>query len=193
LGLAIGPVLGSALSETQGRKKLLVLPPLASVFFGLMATTTLHFPVFLAARFLQGLLGATPVSVGGASLVDIWGGAYATTWPLACMLLFSFSGAIVSPTFVSLLLPLSDWRSAGWACVLFGAGVALLLACALRETHEGTLLQRQACALRIETGEWAWHAPADLVHTDVKRLVHVYLARPLVMLARELMLALLSI
>lgn len=124
LGLAFGPTVASALTETFGRKALLVYPSIISVCAAWVVANASNACTVFIARFVQGFTGSAPVSIGGAMLVDIYGTA-STGWPLATFVMTTFAGPAIGPVFGSLLVRQWGWRATAWISVPM-TGLAVL-------------------------------------------------------------------
>jgi Major Facilitator Superfamily len=80
---------------------------------------------------------------------------------------------------------LFGWRwTFGIAAIL--GGVSFIPILCLPETYEPILLQKQAQRMRETSGSTAFYAPIELEKKKLKDVVTIFLARPLRMMAGEL-------
>jgi MFS family permease len=72
LGLAFGPMIGSPLSESWGRRRVyqICLPPFALFILGSGFAKSIG--TLIICRFLAGFFGSPALSIGSATISDIW-------------------------------------------------------------------------------------------------------------------------
>ncbi|USW52021.1 Putative major facilitator superfamily, MFS transporter superfamily [Septoria linicola] len=148
LGMAFGPLIGSPLSETAGRRVVvLVTTPIFALF--ILGSGFSNSVVSLnICRFFAGAVAAPAIGNASATICDYTAGRYRSV-------VMSFYYAI--PTFGAVLGPLvggfvvhhKSWRWTQWTTVFFIVAfyVPVLFT---RETYKKTILQRRAMKYNIE-------------------------------------------
>jgi len=71
-GYIVGPLFIGPCSEIVGRRPVLMIANATFIVFNLLCSRAGNFDQIAAFRFLAGLGGAGPISVGGGALSDIW-------------------------------------------------------------------------------------------------------------------------
>ncbi len=150
LGIAVGPMLLSPLSEVYGRLPVYHASNLVFVFFVVGNALSTNVAQFLVFRFMSGCAGGVPMALGGGSIADLI--------PLPnrglAMTLFSLgplTGPVLGPLLGGFIASAKGWRWTFWVLAIVGgaAGIAALII--LRETHPRILLERKTARLRAET------------------------------------------
>lgn len=132
LGLSIGPLLCASVADTIGRRPVLIVGTMIALLSTIGAVVTTTFPVYMIARFFQGL-GVSPASnVGLAVINDLFcqhqRGQKVGLWILSINLGLLFGplvGGIVN-------LAGADWVQ--WLCAILFGFVLLSQVCFLPET-----------------------------------------------------------
>ena len=180
LGFAIGPLAIGPLSEIYGRQPVYII----SMFFFLLCTIacalSTNLGMLLAFRFLAGCAGSTPITIGGATVGDMFakenrGGAMAV-WGMGAQL-----GPILGPVAGGFLAESKGWRWVFWLQTIVAGTFLLLCAVFLRETFAPVLLERKARRLISQSGN---DKLVSVLHdpTPRKELFKRALVRPLKML-----------
>lgn len=149
LGLAVGPLLASPLSESLGR--LPVYHASGAAFVALSAGCALarHPSHLLALRFLAGAAGAAPLALGGATIADV----APPRERASAMSLFSLgplTGPVLGPLVGGFVAERLGWRWTFWVLAAAGGAAGLAAAAAMRETNPAVLLGRRAARRRRE-------------------------------------------
>ncbi|KAI0090531.1 MFS polyamine transporter [Irpex rosettiformis] len=149
LAYAVGPLFLGPLSEIYGRVIVLQLANATFLAFNLGCGFAQNKSQFMAFRFMAGLGGSAPLSVGGGVLSDLWNadkrGKAVGVYSLAPLL-----GPVIGPVAGGFVAQYSTWRWVFWAItiadsVVQGAGLLLL-----KETYAPTLLKRKAKRIRAQ-------------------------------------------
>ncbi|BCS23530.1 MFS transporter [Aspergillus puulaauensis] len=151
LGIAIGPMFTSPLSEVYGRTPVYHAASLVFVAFIIGNALSQNVAQFLVFRFLSGSAGGTPMALGGGTIADI---TTIETRAVA-MALFSMgplAGPVLGPVIGGFVAAGPGWRWTFWLLAILGgvAGVTALVI--LRETHPKIILEHKAARLRARTG-----------------------------------------
>jgi MFS family permease len=179
LGLALGPVIGAPISETQGRKAVYLVTLPIFLLFTMGAGLAQNIETFIICRFLSSTFGSPALAVGAGTIADIWdmehGGGLATVLITSTFFLGPSLGPLIGGYTMQLH---NDWRWIMWVMLMIAApvGVAVLPA---RETSKKIILAKRAKA-RGEPGP-----PKPPAAAMIKLLLVVTLVRPLKMLVVE--------
>ena len=126
LGTGVGQLLAGPLSDTLGRKPVILGGILIFVLSSIWAWATASLEMLLLARFVQGLGISAPRTVGMAMVRDLYSGRQmARVVSLAMMLFVLVPG--VAPLFGQFLMNSFGWRSIFLSCVVLGGMVCLWL------------------------------------------------------------------
>ncbi|KAK5118341.1 hypothetical protein LTR62_002854 [Meristemomyces frigidus] len=186
LGLAFGPLIGSPLSETCGRRSvLLVTTPLFALFI-LGAGLARNFATLVICRFLAGVFAAPAVGNASATLTD-----YAASPDRGVPFAFYYSvptlGAYVGPLVGGFVVRGRGWRWTQWTTIFFlvATYVPVLF---IKESYSKTILARRAKELGIEErlppgGKRSWAGNVRyFAVTLLFRPVHMLVTEPIVTL-----------
>ena len=191
LGLAVGPMIMSPLSEVYGRIPIYHVSNIIFVAFAIGNALSQTMAQFIVFRFLSGCLGGTPMALGGGTIADV-------TTPqtrAAAMALFSLgplAGPVLGPVVGGFLAVGKGWRWVFWLMAILAGAVGLLAVLLMRETHPKILLERKARSLRATTGNP--NLRSKLSHTVTPRQVLVQaLVRPTMLLLRSPILLVISL
>ncbi|KAF7125723.1 hypothetical protein CNMCM5793_002016 [Aspergillus hiratsukae] len=151
LGIAIGPMLMSPLSEIYGRVPIYHAANIMFVVFILGNALSHNLAQFLVFRFLSGCAGGTPMALGGGTIADI------TTIQkrAVAMALFSMgplAGPVLGPVIGGFVAAGPGWRWTFWLLAILGGAVGVTALVIMRETHPKVILERKAAHLRATTG-----------------------------------------
>ncbi|KAJ5876042.1 MFS transporter [Penicillium soppii] len=164
IAYGIGPLILSPLSSlpTLGRSPVYVLGCLAFCLFNIGTALAKNLQTVLVLRFLGGFIGSTPISVGGASLMEI----YKPTEVPYAIALYAVSGVcgpIVGPIFGTLVIKRwNSWRATLWLLSGITAFTTVSIFFFLPETLSSNILLRRAERLRAQTGNLAYQSEAEI-------------------------------
>ncbi|WVO17501.1 hypothetical protein L204_105194 [Cryptococcus depauperatus] len=164
IAYGIGPLVLSPLSSlsTLGRSPVYVLGCFAFCLLNIGTALAKNLQTVLVLRFLGGLIGSTPISVGGASLMEI----YRPTEVPYAIALYAVSGVcgpILGPILGTVVI--KRWRT--WTATLWLlSGITALTTVStfffLPETLSSNILLRRAKRLRAQTGNPAYQSEAEI-------------------------------
>ncbi len=126
LGTGIGQLLAGPLSDTLGRKPVILGGIGIFVAASIWAWLTSSIEMLLVARFVQGLGISAPRTVGMAMVRDQYSGRQMARVVSFAMMLFVLVPG-VAPLFGQFLMINFGWRSIFLSCVVLGAMVSLWL------------------------------------------------------------------
>ncbi|KAF7308192.1 MFS domain-containing protein [Mycena chlorophos] len=192
LGLGIGPLVTGPFSEVYGRAIIYRVSYLLLVLFGIPLAIGPSLAVVLVFRFLQGLAGASFLSVAGGSVADMFLGPKVAT-PMAFYTASPFLGPTFGPAVAGFINQNLDWRWTFRICLvwMFCELIAILLF--VPESYAPVLLKRKAARLRKETGDDNHWAPLDRRETSMGRMLYLSCTVPFKLLIFDRMALLLDI
>ncbi|GAA5893882.1 hypothetical protein JCM8208_001268 [Rhodotorula glutinis] len=154
LGFAVGPLFWGPASEIFGRIRVLQLANLLYLIFNLVCAWAPNKAAFIVFRFIGGLGGGAPLSVGAGVLSDLWraeergkGAALYSLGPLLGPALGPVMGAWIVDK-----VPNDGYRWIFISTTIFSALVQLIGLVGLRETYGPVLLRQQAAAIKKNMG-----------------------------------------
>ncbi|KAK0619361.1 major facilitator superfamily domain-containing protein [Immersiella caudata] len=191
LGFMTGPLIFAPLSESHGRKPVLLTGFILFILSLIGSAVAPSWEAFLIFRFLTGTFGAPPVSVVGGVIADVfedegergmvmilWSGA-TVVGPLSGPVIAGFVGSEGG----------LGWRWTFWIAVIV-AGLSLITVVSLPETLADRLLRDKAARLNKEAGREVFIAPADLNRGSFWAFMKMTLSRPIRLVCSEMLLAL---
>jgi len=178
LGLAFGPLIGSPLSETAGRKiVILVTTPVFALFT--MGAGFSNITGLIVCRFFAGVAAAPAIGNASATITDYTAGRYRAN-SMAFYYSIPFCGAVLGPLIGGFVSQAEGWRWTQWATIFFIVAFYVLILFT-RETYKKTILQRRAKRLGVP-------GPATVQRSRTESIRHfatVLLLRPIHMLITE--------
>ncbi|KAL2827956.1 major facilitator superfamily domain-containing protein [Aspergillus cavernicola] len=177
IGYIVGPLIWSPLSETIGRRPVLLYTFVGFFLFTLATALAPNWSSLLFFRFGCGCMGAAPQTVIGGAYADIF-----ESTPRGRAMAFYMGAASFGPILGPIISGFASehgWRWSFWVDLIF-AGVALIGLVFLPETFGPVILKRRAKELTKLSGKII-SAPISKLDTD---LTTIFL-RPLYMLIFE--------
>ncbi|ODV82057.1 MFS general substrate transporter [Suhomyces tanzawaensis NRRL Y-17324] len=194
LGFASGPIIFGPLSELYGRKSPLLVGAIGFTLFSFAVATAKDIQTIIICRFFTGFVGSAPLVVAPAVIADLYSPKSRGT-AISVFAFMVFGGPMLAPIIGGFTVKnhALGWRWTSYFCGIIGAVSVLITAFLLPETHPQLLLVKKAKALRRTTENWAIYAPHEELSISIKEIVEKYISRPLIMLATEPILLLVSI
>ncbi|KAG1831984.1 MFS polyamine transporter [Suillus subalutaceus] len=147
LAYAMGPLVLGPLSEIYGRSRVLQLANLWYLVWNLACGFAQSESQLIAFRFLAGLGGSAPLSIGGGFLGDCWQ-PHERGKAVAIYSLAPLVGPVLGPITGAWVAQYSTWRWVFWSTSIVDAAVQIVGAFALQETYAPLLLERKAERIR---------------------------------------------
>lgn len=117
LGFAFGPLMVAPLSEVYGRRLLYNWGNVLFTVFTVGAALAKNMPMLMAFRFLMGLAGSVPITIGSGSIADIMPieqrGRAMSAWAMGPLL-----GPCIGPVAGGYLIKAAGWRWIYWLVVI---------------------------------------------------------------------------
>ncbi|KAJ5120638.1 MFS transporter [Penicillium bovifimosum] len=164
IAYGIGPLILSPLSNlsTIGRSPVYVLSCLAFCLLNIGMALAKNVQTVLVLRFLGGFIGSTPISVGGASLMEIYRPSE-IPYAIALYAVSGVCGPILGPILGTLVIKRwKTWRATLWLLSGITAFTTISTFFFLPETLSSNILLRRAKRLREQTGNPAYHTEAEI-------------------------------
>jgi multidrug resistance protein len=181
-GYVLGPLFFSPLSETYGRKIIMISTFFIYTAFTLGCALAPSWAGLIVMRMLVGVGASTPISIIGGIYSDIWGTPKARGRAMALFMGATTWGPILGPVFSGYIAVVS-WRWVYWLqLIIAGATWPVLLT--MPETYAPIVLKSKAKKLRKE-GKTNAYAPTELEKRDLHELFVVVLTRPVRMFLFE--------
>ncbi|KAI1857532.1 uncharacterized protein JN550_013165 [Neoarthrinium moseri] len=151
LGFAFGPLILAPMSEIYGRVVVYHVCNVGFLAFVIGCALAPSLNSLIAFRFLSGIFGSCPVTIGGGSVADM----IPQERRAAAMAGFSVGpllGPIIGPVAGGFLADAKGWRWNFWLLLIFGGFITLIMIVTMKETYHPVLLQRKVDKMRKETG-----------------------------------------
>ena len=151
LGFAFGPLIIAPMSEIYGRSILYNVGNVLFTVFTICTALSTNMGMMMAFRFLNGLAGAVPITIGSGSIADLMPvemrGRAMAAWALGPLL-----GPCIGPVAGGYLVRGADWRWVFWLIAILAGIISVFTFFTLKETYAPLILQRKTERLRKETG-----------------------------------------
>lgn len=180
LGYVFGPVVIAPLSELYGRAILYKSCILLFVVFNIACAVADSLGSLIAFRFLAGLAGSCPVTLGAGSIADMVprekrGGA------MGAYVIGTVFGPSIGPICGGYLTPAAGWRWTFWVMAIASGVLTVVVFPFVTESYPYVLLKRKTERLRKETGNTKLRSALDTGRT-AGGLFAFSITRPLKML-----------
>ncbi|PGG97474.1 hypothetical protein AJ79_09194 [Helicocarpus griseus UAMH5409] len=182
-GYVFGPIVCGPLSESYGRKPVMVIPFFIFMAFTMGCALCRSWVSFLVFRLILGVVASAPIAIVGGLFADVYNEPRERGRVMAYFMAATTVGPLVGPWLSGFTAPIS-WRWPFWIGLMF-AGITTPLCIFMPETYAPVLLQRRARKLRKETGNNGIVAPFDIQKKGIKVTLTVTLTRPIRMMIHE--------
>ncbi|KAI4194833.1 MAG: hypothetical protein LQ350_007546 [Teloschistes chrysophthalmus] len=151
LGFAFGPMVVAPMSELYGRTPVYHVCNTMFVIFTVACAVSSNLNMLIAWRFLEGVFGSAPLTIGGGTIADIIvqekRGGIMAIWAMGPLM-----GPVIGPVAGGFLSQAKGWRWVFWLIAIVAGAITIMAFLLLRETYPPILLERRAAKLRRETG-----------------------------------------
>jgi len=151
LGFAVGPLFLSPASELYGRSIIYNISNICFVLCTVGCALAPSFGFLIGFRFLAGIFGAAPLTIGGGTITDVIP-AERRGVAMALFAMGPFMGPAIGPVAGGFLADAMGWRWIFWVLAIFSGFVTVMTLIFLRETYAPKILGDKAARLREETG-----------------------------------------
>lgn len=182
IGVAVGSLFAGPFSETFGRNTVYVSTGIVVELFVMAKALAPNFGAALAFRFLCALFAASPMTVSGGTVGDIWT-QIQLPFGLPFVFFASYAGPVLGPV-IGAYTPEIGFIWADWISMIF-IGVALVFVLlAQPETYSPVLLEWRARHFRNLTGDDRYQVEHAVANSFSSRL-RTNLSRPFTMIWTE--------
>ncbi|KAL8902647.1 MAG: hypothetical protein Q9207_004503 [Kuettlingeria erythrocarpa] len=185
VGYVFGPVVFAPLSETYGRRIILVTTFVFYTIFTLACALALNWPFFLVFRLLCGITASSAIAIVGGLFADIYSDPITRGRAMAFFMANQATtcGPQLAPI-ISGFISVVSWRWTFWVGLII-AGLSLIFLLFIPETYGPTILKRRAEKMRKESGNPDIFAPIELEKKGARQMITVTLTRPVRMILFE--------
>ncbi|KAJ5106929.1 MFS general substrate transporter [Penicillium angulare] len=184
LGIALGPLLTSPLSEWYGRRVIYIISWSLFLIWTIGTAVAKNIQTVLITRFFTGFFGGTFLSVSGGTAGDIFPRDQIQI-PMALVSAAPFTGPCFGPLIGGFVNYHVNWRWTYYV-ILIWAGVLLVpILFLVPETYHPIQLKAKAQILRKKTGDERYMAPSEENQVAKTRLLGLSLLRPVQFLTLE--------
>ncbi|CAH0047150.1 unnamed protein product [Clonostachys solani] len=188
LGFCFGPLVLAPLSEMYGRLWIYHICNVLFIIFNVACALAPNLAGLIIFRFLAGIFGCCPLTLGAGSIADIIPqekrGTAMAFWAMGPII-----GPIVGPIAGGYLTQAKDWRWTFWVVAMLSGVITLIGIAFMRETYAYTILEKKTKKLRQETGNEKLRSAADtgvtaqeLFKTSIIRPTKMLLFSPIILL-----------
>ncbi|KAK1718217.1 major facilitator superfamily domain-containing protein [Colletotrichum lupini] len=184
LGLSLGPMLFSPLSEFYGRRPIYLISSTCHLLFLIPQATARNITTLVILRFLDGFSGSAFQAVSAGTVRD----SFSNDELQAPMLLFSicpFIGPSLGPLVGGFINYYTGWRWTFYVLIMWSFVLELGIVFLVPETYHPILLRNKARNLRKETEDDCWKAASEMHSKSVLGAVGISLLRPIQLLIFE--------
>ncbi|GAA6039859.1 hypothetical protein JCM8097_006766 [Rhodosporidiobolus ruineniae] len=192
-GYCVGPLLWGPLSESYGRRLVLVGVWLPYIGFQVGCALSPNIGALIVFRFLGGCFASAPLTVSGGVIADLWD-ADRRGDALAIFALMPFAGPALAPIISGFMeVTGTSFRWIFWVLTCFAGACGILILFLLPETYVPYILHMEAKKLRKETGDERYLAPMDKKKDNsVKAVLNRTIFKPFIIFFQEPMLAVIT-
>jgi DHA1 family multidrug resistance protein-like MFS transporter len=180
-GYGVGQTLFSPLSEHPRLGRMWIYNLTLLVFWVLQAPTAKakNIASLTVLRFICGVLAAPSLSMGAATMGDMFEMRY-MTYAIASWAFFCCTGPALGPLLGGVFYFIKDWRWTFWILGMVSCGGFIILSLTLPETYAPNILHRRAARLRKLTGNPNYTTIYDeeYAQLSVSQLAREFMLRP---------------
>ncbi|KAH7019262.1 major facilitator superfamily domain-containing protein [Ilyonectria destructans] len=184
LGISLGPMFLSPLSEFYGRRPIYLVSWSMYVIWIIPQAVARNIATVLVARFLDGFAGSAFLAVSGGTVGDL----FARQELQAPMLMFSlapFVGPSIGPLIGGFINYNADWRWTYYVLLIWGFAILVSIVFLVPETYHPILIKNKASKMRKDTADERWMAPNEKSQKSVISAVSHSLLTPFQLLIFE--------
>ncbi|RFU74475.1 major facilitator superfamily transporter [Trichoderma arundinaceum] len=184
LGIAVGPMMLSPLSEFYGRRPIYLVSWTMYVIWLIPSAVAKNIATMLVARFFDGLAGSAFLTVSGGTVGDLFA-RNELQMPMAVFSIAPFIGPSLGPILGGFINYYAHWRWTYYVLLIWAGVMWFAIVLIVPETYHPILLRNKARNIRKETGDDRWLAPTEKAKKTVFQAVSTSLQRPFQLLIFE--------
>ncbi|KAH7143485.1 major facilitator superfamily transporter [Dactylonectria macrodidyma] len=184
LGIALGPLLTSPLSEWYGRRPVYLVSWSFFIIWTITAAVSKNIQTMIVGRFLAGFTGGTFLSVSGGSVWDVFP-RHEIQIPMILVSTAPFLGPCLGPLIGGFITSHIDWRWNHYFIIIWSVTLLLSIIFFAPETYHPIKLEEKAEILRKQTGDCRYKALIKRSCTSRCRALAFSLLRPLQLIILE--------
>ncbi|MCJ1313594.1 hypothetical protein MMC25_007273 [Agyrium rufum] len=184
MGLGVGPMLLSPLSEFYGRRPIYIISLFFFVVWLVPCAVAQNITTMLISRFINGVAGSAFLSVAGGTVGDLFT-KVDLQGPMMVYTASPFLGPELGPIIGGFINQYTNWRWSFYVLIIWSSVVLGLVVFFVPETYHPVLLRNKAIKLRKETGEERYKAPIEKMDRSIAQTVIRSCYRPFLLLTLE--------
>lgn len=200
LGISLGPMFLSPLSEFYGRRPIYLVSWTFYVIWIIPQAVSMNIETMLVSRFLDGFSGSAFLAVSGGTVGDLFA-KDELQLPMALFSIAPFIGPSIGPLLGGFINYNVSWRWTYYVLLIWGVVLLVAIIVLVPETYrklpvkhvwkqpltwaDPILLRNKARQMRKDTGEEKWMAPTEKTEKSVIKAVSRSLLRPFQLLIFE--------
>ncbi|KAM0331604.1 hypothetical protein ACHAQA_003283 [Verticillium albo-atrum] len=192
LGISLGPMFLSPLSEFYGRRPIYLVAWSMYILWIVPSAVARNIQTMVIARFFDGLSGSAFLAVSGGTVSDLFS-RKDLQGPMLLYSMAPFVGPAIGPTVGGFINYNTGWRWTYYVLLIWAFVMGLAIVFLVPETYHPVVLRNKARKMRADTGEDRWRAPMEKSTKSILRTIGLSLLRPFQLLAYEPMVLLLCI
>ncbi|KAK2029253.1 major facilitator superfamily transporter [Colletotrichum zoysiae] len=186
LGISLGPMFLSPLSEFWGRRPIYIVSWTMYVIWLIPSAVAHNIATMIVARFIDGLSGSAFLAVSGGTVSDLFA-RHELQAPMLMYSLAPFIGPCIGPLMGGFINYHANWRWTYYVMIIWASVLLVSIVVFVPETYHPIVLRNKARKIRKETGDERWKAPVEKTTKSVIKTIGTSLMRPFQLLAFESM------
>ncbi|KZL83104.1 major facilitator superfamily transporter [Colletotrichum incanum] len=190
LGISLGPMFLSPLSEFYGRRPIYIVSWTMYVIWIIPSAVAKNIATMIIARFLDGLSGSAFLAVSGGTVSDLFA-RHELQAPMLMYSLAPFIGPCIGPLIGGFINYNANWRWTYYVMIIWAFALLVAIVVFVPETYreltveDPIVLRSKARKIRKETGDERWRAPVEKTTKSVIKTIGISLMRPFQLLFFE--------
>ncbi|KAK1988121.1 major facilitator superfamily transporter [Colletotrichum cereale] len=184
LGISLGPMFLSPLSEFYGRRPIYIVSWSMYVIWIIPSAVAKNIATMIISRFLDGLSGSAFLAVSGGTVSDLFA-RHELQAPMLMYSLAPFIGPCIGPLIGGFINYNANWRWTYYVLIIWAFALLIAIVVFVPETYHPIVLRTKARKIRKETADERWKAPVEKMTKSVIKTIGISLMRPFQLLAFE--------
>ncbi|KAF0635519.1 hypothetical protein FPSE5266_06971 [Fusarium pseudograminearum] len=177
LGIALGPVVTSPLSENYGRRPIYLVSWTMFIIWTIPSAVAPNIQTMIVSRFFAGFAGSSFLTVAGGTAGDLFVRDEIQK-PMSMVSLVPFIGPSLGPLLGGFINHNAYWRWTYYVMLIWAAVLMVTIVFFAPETYHPILLREKARKLRKETGNDAYRAPMEDTIKPFLETLKIAILRP---------------